>query len=304
VCDNYSVELHGSSTCYLSLSIEQVKEAFVDSLDLSIAAATEMQIMRLTFEGWLECMGRCALGLYGPIELLKLHHLVDCVLRNVLQGNTIEAAVDSVWMEVRGDIRSWNAEPAARGEDIAALAAAETAATAGGGKRAASPASVPKKGGKRGKKGKRSKSLSASSVVGILALGQQSLSAKATLSDGGGKAGTVQAVAAGRIQSAWRVMLERKLEVDREQAARRIQGGWHTLRARIGQRKLAEAMAQRKEEVKAAGKRLPAKAIPPKRQVAIEPKKAVGSNAKRATPAEPKKAAVGGKAAAAATKKK
>jgi len=63
-------------------------------------------------------------------------------------------------------------------------------------------------------------------------------------------------------------------------------------------------MAQRKEEVKAAGKRLPAKAIPPKRQVAIEPKKAVGSNAKRATPAEPKKATVGGKAAAAATKKK
>ena len=192
VCDNYSVELHGLSGCFLSLSIEQVKEAFVDSLDLAAGGAMGMQDPRLSFEGWLECMGRCALGLYGPIELLKLHHLVDCVLRNVLQGNTIEAAVDSVWMEVRGDIRSWNAEPAARGEDIAALAAAETAATAGGGKRAASPASVPKKGGKRGKKGKRSKSLSASSVVGILALGQQSLSAKATLSDGGGKAGTVQ----------------------------------------------------------------------------------------------------------------
>ncbi len=39
VCDSYSVELHGSSGCFLSLSIEQVKEAFVDSLDLSIGAS-------------------------------------------------------------------------------------------------------------------------------------------------------------------------------------------------------------------------------------------------------------------------
>ena len=38
VCANYSVELHGTSGCFLSLSIEQVKEAFVDSLDLSIGA--------------------------------------------------------------------------------------------------------------------------------------------------------------------------------------------------------------------------------------------------------------------------
>ena len=38
VCDNYSVELHGSSGCFLSLSIEQVKEAFVDSLDVPIGA--------------------------------------------------------------------------------------------------------------------------------------------------------------------------------------------------------------------------------------------------------------------------
>ena len=38
VCDNYSVGLHGTSGCFLSLSIEQVKEAFVDSLDLSIGA--------------------------------------------------------------------------------------------------------------------------------------------------------------------------------------------------------------------------------------------------------------------------
>ena len=51
---------------------------------------------RLSFEGWLECMGRCALGLYGPIELLNLHHLVDCTLRNLLQSQTIEAAVDKV----------------------------------------------------------------------------------------------------------------------------------------------------------------------------------------------------------------
>tara|TARA_B100000795_G_scaffold153024_1_gene114658 strand:+ start:2049 stop:2213 length:165 start_codon:yes stop_codon:yes gene_type:complete len=40
ICDNYSVGLHGASGCFLSLSIEQVKEAFVDSLDLSIGAWT------------------------------------------------------------------------------------------------------------------------------------------------------------------------------------------------------------------------------------------------------------------------
>lgn len=39
VCDNYSVDLHGTSHCFLSLSIEQVKEAFVDSLDLSMSAS-------------------------------------------------------------------------------------------------------------------------------------------------------------------------------------------------------------------------------------------------------------------------
>ena len=38
ICDNYSVGLHDASGCFLSLSIEQVKEAFVDSLDLSIGA--------------------------------------------------------------------------------------------------------------------------------------------------------------------------------------------------------------------------------------------------------------------------
>lgn len=40
ICDNYSVGLHDASGCFLSLSIEQVKEAFVDSLDLSIGAWT------------------------------------------------------------------------------------------------------------------------------------------------------------------------------------------------------------------------------------------------------------------------
>ena len=36
VCDHYLVDLHGASKCFLSLSIEQVKEAFVDSMDISI----------------------------------------------------------------------------------------------------------------------------------------------------------------------------------------------------------------------------------------------------------------------------
>ena len=31
-------------------------------------------------------LARCAVGLYGPLELLKLHQLVDCILRNVLHG--------------------------------------------------------------------------------------------------------------------------------------------------------------------------------------------------------------------------
>ena len=55
-------------------------------------------------------MGRCALGLYSPIGLLKLHHLIDCIFRNVLQSQTIEAAVYSVWHEVRGEIRIWSAD--------------------------------------------------------------------------------------------------------------------------------------------------------------------------------------------------
>ena len=80
---------------------------------------------RLNFEGWLECIGRCALGLYSPIELLKLHHLVDCAFRNVLQSQTVEAAVHSVWHEVRGEFRIWSADAAAAAEEAAAASAAD-----------------------------------------------------------------------------------------------------------------------------------------------------------------------------------
>ncbi len=131
VCDNYAVDLHGSASYFLSLSIEHVKEAFVDSLDLDGAASPNP---RLNFEGWVECMGRCALGLYGPLELLKLQHLTDCILRNVLHGQTIASAVDAVWHEVRGQIRIWNAETAAEEKAEASVAGESSPGTGSPGK--------------------------------------------------------------------------------------------------------------------------------------------------------------------------
>ena len=55
--------------------------------------------------------------MYGPFEVLKMHHLVDCILRNVLQRETIAAAVDTVWHKARAAIRIWNVEAAPAAPD-------------------------------------------------------------------------------------------------------------------------------------------------------------------------------------------
>ena len=57
-----------------------------------------------TYEGWLECLARCAVGLYGPLELLKLHQLLDCICRNCLQGETIEQAANSLRLYTRDSL--------------------------------------------------------------------------------------------------------------------------------------------------------------------------------------------------------
>jgi hypothetical protein len=71
-------------------------EAFVDSLDMFAGESSSWLPTGLPYEGWLECLGRCAVGLYGPLELLKLHQLLDCMLRNVLKGLSIEQAANEV----------------------------------------------------------------------------------------------------------------------------------------------------------------------------------------------------------------
>ena len=100
VCDRYWVQPLGSAGFELSLTVEQVKEAYVDSLDMfagGIASATN----GLPYEGVLECFARCGVALYGPLEMPKLHNFLDCILRNILSRNTIEQAANDVWLEAR-----------------------------------------------------------------------------------------------------------------------------------------------------------------------------------------------------------
>jgi len=256
-----------------------------------------MQIMRLTFEGWLECMGRCALGLYGPIELLKLHHLVDCILRNVLQSFTIEATVDSVWLEVRGDIRIWNVEAAAKAED-AAIATGETPSVAGSKQgRSTSPASLTKKAAKKtapkrdANKGAKKavggiKALarkgSLRAVAGMLNLEEQWLKAKdaeQSLAAQAANSANLKARAATAIQAAWRRKVQRQLFKDARNAAIRIQS---VLRGRIARRKLKEiaALPRRKKEGTPAGRQGRASSKPAAAGVKV-PKKAGASERKK-----------------------
>ena len=107
VCEAYWVQPLGSVGCELSMTLEQVMEAFVDSLDMFAGESSSWLPTGLPYEGWLECLGRCAVGLYGPLELLKLHQLLDCILRNVLQGETIEQSANGVWLETRDSLASW-----------------------------------------------------------------------------------------------------------------------------------------------------------------------------------------------------
>jgi len=100
VCDGYWVQPLGTAGCELSLSVEQVKEAYVDSLEMFFSDAT-FSCRGLSYEGVLECMARCSIALYGPLNLSRLHHFLACLLRNVIHGNTIEEAATGVWLEVR-----------------------------------------------------------------------------------------------------------------------------------------------------------------------------------------------------------
>ena len=106
VCDACWIQPTGSSGFELSITLEQVMEAFVDSLDMFAGETSSWLPTRLTYEGWLECLARCAVGLYGPLELLKLHQLLDCILRNVLNESNIEQAAKSVWAEARHSLAS------------------------------------------------------------------------------------------------------------------------------------------------------------------------------------------------------
>ena len=106
VCEGYWVQPLGSAGCELSMTLEQVMEAFVDSLDMFAGEASSWLPTGLPYEGWLECLARCAVGLYGPLELLKLHQLVDCILRNALKQLTIEQAANEVWLETRDSLAS------------------------------------------------------------------------------------------------------------------------------------------------------------------------------------------------------
>merc|ERR550514_761199 len=106
VCEAYWVQPLGSPGCELSMTLEQVMEAFVDSLDMFAGESSSWLPTGLPYEGWLECVARCAVCLYGPLELLKLHQLLDAMLRSVLHGETIEQAAHAVWLETRDSLAS------------------------------------------------------------------------------------------------------------------------------------------------------------------------------------------------------
>ena len=127
VCDGYYVQPLGGAGFELSMTLEQVMEAFVDSLDMFAGETSSWLPTGLPYEGWLECLARCAVGLYGPLELLKLHQLLDCMLRNVLNGETIEQSANAVWLETRDSLATWvaNSGPGGKG------AAKEAAPSAG-----------------------------------------------------------------------------------------------------------------------------------------------------------------------------
>lgn len=273
---------------------------------------------RLSFEGWLECMGRCALGLYGPIELLKLHHLVDCTLRNLLQSQTIEAAVDKVWHEVRGDIRIWNVEAAAStsreslGDDVPE--ATETPSTGQGSKRASqtgSPTPTSKnrkskaKALKRGLSGKAASSKGFASLVGqpaaagsaakgsmrsisgALTLEAQWIEAKDAEQGLGKKAAATddaRARAAVQLQAVVLGRLERRMLTDQMQAAIRIQS---VLRGRVARRKLL-AERERQKQAKKAKKLRPGSVPLKKAASTVDMKKRVSVRATAAAGARPK----------------
>jgi len=100
VCDRYWVQPLGSAGFELSLTLEQVKEAYIDSLDM-FAGGIASAMNGLSYEGVLECFARCGVALYGPLEMPKLHNFLDCILRNILLRNTIEQAANDVWLEAR-----------------------------------------------------------------------------------------------------------------------------------------------------------------------------------------------------------
>ena len=131
-------------------------EAFVDSLDMFAGESSSWLPTGLPYEGWIECLGRCAVGLYGPLELLKLHQLVDCMLRNVLQGETIEQAANGVWLETRDSLASWVASNTAAGPGKGGAAAGMGGAGAAGaaGAAAAANAAVAAADGRDAKGGK------------------------------------------------------------------------------------------------------------------------------------------------------
>jgi hypothetical protein len=158
VCEGYWVQPLGSPGCELSMTLEQVMEAFVDSLDMFAGESSSWLPTGLPYEGWLECLARCAVGLYGPLELLKLHQLLDCILRNVLHAQTIEQSANAVWLETRDALTSW-----ANNSGGAAVATGSSApsAAAATGSDAKKEAPRSKKGAKRGaKSGGKEKALS------------------------------------------------------------------------------------------------------------------------------------------------
>ena len=150
VCEAYWVQPLGSAGCELSMTLEQVMEAFVDSLDMFAGEESLWLPTGLPYEGWLECLARCAVGLYGPLELLKLHQLLDCILRNILTGLTIEQSANAVWLETRDALANLGSTPSNPGSTTGAGAAAgaKAASTERADPGAANAAKKKKAGGK------------------------------------------------------------------------------------------------------------------------------------------------------------
>ncbi|KAL3920931.1 MAG: hypothetical protein SGPRY_005078 [Prymnesium sp.] len=95
------VHPQGSKRVALSLHLGMVREAYVDSLEAFTEEKAAEADLGLSYEGAIECLARCAVALYGPLHLPRLHQTVECIIRNLLCGVSVEQSACEGWKEAR-----------------------------------------------------------------------------------------------------------------------------------------------------------------------------------------------------------